>query len=92
MDRPSRSERWNLRVTEVEDAVVRRVIADRGTSLNEFVVAAAVERALDELADRRVLALDDAGWEQVQDLLDRSPAPNARLRRLLDEPSVLDRS
>lgn len=42
-----------------------------GQSLTQFVTAAAVTRAEDTLADRRVFRLDDAAWTQFAAILDR---------------------
>jgi len=87
----TKSSRWTLRVTPAQDAVVRRVLDATGESLNDFVVRHAVEAAQDDLADRRVFALDDAAWAELQDLLDRPPIHKAELTTLLTNPSVLER-
>ena len=86
----TKTERWTLRVTPAQDAVVRQVLDATGESLNEYVVRHAVEAAHHDLADRRVFALDDDAWNRLQDLLDRPPAPKPELTRLLTEPSVLE--
>jgi uncharacterized protein (DUF1778 family) len=86
----TKTERWTLRVTPAQDAAVRRVLDATGESLNEYVVRHAVEAAHSDLADRRLFALDDSEWKQLQDLLDRPPARKPRLARLLNEPSVLE--
>jgi uncharacterized protein (DUF1778 family) len=87
----TKSGRWTLRVTPTQDAVVRRVLDASGESLNDFVVRHAVEAAYSDLADRRVFAIDDAAWVELQDLLDRPPASKPELSKLLARPSVLER-
>jgi uncharacterized protein (DUF1778 family) len=87
----TKSERWTLRVTPSQDAIIRRVLEGTGESLNEYVVRRAVEAAANDLADRRVFVLDDAAWAELQALLDRPPVAKPRLTRLLSEPSVLER-
>lgn len=82
--------RWNLRVTEAQDAAVRRATSETGESLNDFIVRHAVEAAHAELADRRVFALDDAGWNTLQILLDRPARQNRAAVELLSKPSVLE--
>ena len=43
------------------------------------------------LADRRRFELNDAQWQQFQELLDRPvSAPDSRMKALLTEPGVLD--
>jgi uncharacterized protein (DUF1778 family) len=83
--------RWTLRVTPTQDAVVRRVLDATRESLNEYVVRHAVGAAQYDLADRRVFAVDDAAWIELQHLLDRPPSPKPELAKLLSEPSVLER-
>ncbi|MCY4421456.1 MAG: DUF1778 domain-containing protein [Acidimicrobiaceae bacterium] len=86
----TKTERWSIRVTPAEDAIVRRVLADVGMSLNDYVVSRAVAAAVDDLADRRVFALPAGAWDELQEILDRPPAPKPRIAALLAEPSVLD--
>jgi uncharacterized protein (DUF1778 family) len=87
----TRSNRWTVRVTPAQDAVVRRVLELSGESLSEYVVRHAVEAATEDLADRRIFALDDDAWDELEALLDRPPVRNTRLDALLSEPSVLER-
>jgi uncharacterized protein (DUF1778 family) len=87
----TKSGRWTLRVTPTQDALVRRVLETTGESLNEYVVRHAVGAAQEDLADRRVFALDDAAWDDLQHLLDRPPVAKPQLARLLATPSVLER-
>ena len=86
----TKSERWNLRVTPAQNTIVRRVSSYAGMSLNEYVVSRAVAAASSDLADRRAFALDPEAWEELQQLLDRPPAPNAEVAALLAEPSTLE--
>ena len=86
----TKSARWNVRVTQKQDAVVRRVLDATGESLNEYVVRHAVEAAVADLADRRVFALDDAAWAELQAVLDRPVARKPELTELLERPSILE--
>lgn len=87
----TKSGRWNLRVTAAQDAVVRRVLDATGESLNDYVVRHAIQAAETDLADRRVFALDEAAWTDLQALLDRPPNAKPELARLLANPSILER-
>lgn len=86
-----KSERLNLRVTPEQDTLLRHAAEARGESVTEYVLRHAVEAAETELADRRVFFADEASWERLQELLARPPRPADRLRKLLAEPSVLER-
>jgi len=59
-------------------------------SLNEYVVSCAVSSATNDLANRQVFALSHDKWEELQDILDRPPASNPKIRALLDKPSALE--
>ncbi len=87
----TKTERWTLRVTPAQDAAVRRVLEATGESLNEYVVRHAVEAAHTDLADRRVFAVDDATWTELQAVLDRPAQFRPELAKLLTNPTVLDR-
>jgi uncharacterized protein (DUF1778 family) len=71
------TKRLSLRLTQEQDAVLRRAAEARGESINEFVVRHAVEAAETELADRRTFALDDVGWDDLQAQLSRPTAASS---------------
>lgn len=50
----------------------------------------ALTRALDTLADRRVLRLDDAAWTEFAAILDRPAKRIPELVKLLNEPAPWD--
>jgi uncharacterized protein (DUF1778 family) len=85
-----KTERLNLRLTPAQDATLRRAADAKGVAVSEYVLSHAVEAAEADLADRRVFLVNDEAWCQLQEALDRPPRPPARLRRLLDKPSILD--
>lgn len=86
----TKTERLNLRLTEDQDAILRRAAEARGESVSDYVLRHAVEAAETDLADRRLFVLDDQAWRSLQKTLNRQPRPATRLRRLLSEPSVLE--
>lgn len=79
-----------VRVTAHQDALIRDAATAAGQSLTDFVTSAAVARAEDTLADRRVFRLDDEAWAQFTEILDRPAQPIAELTRLLNETSPWD--
>jgi uncharacterized protein (DUF1778 family) len=60
--------------------------------VSEYVLRHAVEAAQADLADRRLFVVDERAWRELEQLLDRPPRPAAKLRRLLEERSPLDRA
>jgi uncharacterized protein (DUF1778 family) len=82
--------RLAMRLTPDQDALIRDAAAVTGQSLTEFVATAAVTRAEDTLADRRVFRLDEAAWTEFAAILDRPAKRIPELARLLDESAPWD--
>ena len=90
MEAESRSRRWSIWVSPNEDRIVRRAIAHKRISLNEYVVRNAVSAAIAELPDRRKFELSADQWQSLQGALESPPDLNPRLVALLTHPSVLE--
>ncbi len=86
----SKTQRWNMRVAEDVDAIVRMAAEQTDQPLTDFVVQAARAVAEDTLADRRVFRLDESAWDQFVEILDRPARPLPELARLLASASVFD--
>jgi uncharacterized protein (DUF1778 family) len=86
----TKTERFAVRVTPEQDALIRRAAEVEGTDLTNFTVTATLAHARDVLADRRLFALDDAAWTEFQAILDRPVAPKPALEKLFTEPSVFE--
>jgi uncharacterized protein (DUF1778 family) len=86
----SKTERLSLRLTAAQDAVLRRAARARGESTSDYVLRHAVEAAELDLADRRVFALDENAWNELETLLSAPSRLPAATARLLSEPSVLE--
>jgi uncharacterized protein (DUF1778 family) len=86
-----KSERLNLRVS-AELRQLLQVAADlESTNLSAFVLEAARVRAEQRLADQDRFEVPPERFEAFMDALERSPRSIPRLRRLMSEPSVLER-
>ena len=79
-----------VRLAPDQDALIRDAAAASGQSLTEFVTSAAIERAQDALADRRVFRLDAQAWAEFSALLDRPARPVPELVKLLREAAPWD--
>ncbi len=86
----TRDRRWNLRVEDSEDALVRAASDVAETSYSSFVRTAAVSEARRVLADRTQFPLDAHAWAQFTQLLDRPPRVPSGLRDLYARPSVFE--
>lgn len=86
----TRGLRWNLRVEDSEDALVRAASAASETSYSSFIRTAAVSEAQRVLADRTQFPLPPAQWNEFTRLLERPPRIPEGLRRLYSKPSVFE--
>jgi uncharacterized protein (DUF1778 family) len=84
------TDRWDFRVEEVADQLVRRAADVSHRSLTDFVVEAAVVEAERVLSDRTRFVLDDEDWERFSTALDREPRDVPGLARLFASRSVFD--
>lgn len=73
----------NLRADERRRALLDRAASALGKSRSEFMLDAACREATAVLLDRRFLMLDEKIFKRFVAALDRPPADNPRLRRLL---------
>jgi len=87
----AKTERLNLRLTPAQDETLRRAAEAKGVAVSDYVLSHAVEAAETDLADRRVFMVEADAWEQLQETLEGPIRPAGRLRRLLAEPSVLEK-
>lgn len=83
--------RLAMRLTPDQDSLIRDAAAATGQSLTDFVTTAAVARAEDTLADRRVFRLSDAAWSEFAALLDRPAKRIPELAKLLNTPAPWDK-
>jgi uncharacterized protein (DUF1778 family) len=88
--RTNRTEKLDLRLTPAAKQALRQAAESSRESVSDFVLRSALTRADEILADRRVIKLDDEQWEAFVAALDAPPKPRARLKRLLNEPTILD--
>ncbi|MGL4744286.1 MAG: DUF1778 domain-containing protein [Dermatophilaceae bacterium] len=83
--------RLAMRLTPDQDALIRDAASVAGQSLTEFVTMAAVTRAEDTLADRRVFRLDAAAWAEFSAILDRPAKRVPELAEILGGRAPWDR-
>jgi uncharacterized protein (DUF1778 family) len=85
-----REMRWDLRVAESEDALVRAASSALHENLTSFVRNAAMAAARRILADRTAFELEQERWDEFMARLDRPAEVPAGLRRLFEKPSVFE--
>jgi len=88
--RQTKTERIEIRVSPPVKALLLEAAGAAHKNASEFVLDAALDAANRELADRRLFRLDKDRWAAFQEALDRPVREKSRLRKLLNEPGVLD--
>lgn len=91
MNAPLKTERIDVRANLPVKQLLQEAARACHKTVSEFLLDAGITAANQTLADRRRFELDDAGWQQFQQLLDRPvSAPGNRMKALLTKPGVLD--
>lgn len=83
--------RINLRATSAQETLIRVAADRRGVSMTDFILESACTRAEEAIADQVHFLLTDQQWKAFTEALDRPAKVKPRLRKLLTEPSILER-
>lgn len=81
--RPGRGVIINLRADERRRSLIDRAAERLGKNRSEFMLEAACREATSVLLDQRFFLLDEKAYKRFTAALDKPPAENRRLRRLL---------
>jgi uncharacterized protein (DUF1778 family) len=88
--RKSRSERFNLRVSDREAKLIRLGAERRGVNITNFILESACVRAEQEIADARCFQLSSKDWQKFSEALNRPAQTKPRLKKLLAESTILE--
>lgn len=83
LNRAQRTHTINLRVSRAQKALIDKAAQTLGRNRSDFMLDAAAREAEIVLLERRYFSLAPENFSRFVDLLDKPPAPNPRLRRLL---------
>jgi uncharacterized protein (DUF1778 family) len=78
-----RDETINLRASRRQKTLIDRAADALGRNRSDFMLETACREAESVLLDRRYFALSSEEFKRFTSMLDKPPASNARLRRLL---------
>ena len=82
----TKTRRLDLRLTEEQDALIRRAAEQDARSISDFVLSAATLEAQRRLADQRFM-LNEEDHARFEEILEASPTDDPKLRKLFDRPS-----
>lgn len=86
----TKGSRLAVRLSSDQDALIRRAADAEGASITAFTVDAAVARAREVLADRRLFMVDDAAWAEFLAVLDRPVVHKPKLEALFASESIFE--
>src|SRR5215469_17337119 len=78
-----RGENINLRVSRIKKSLIDRAAQALGRNRPDFMLETACREAESVLLDRRYFALPDEEFKRFAAMLDKPPASNPRLTRLI---------
>ena len=90
--RSIRTEKLDLRLTPAAKRKLRAAAEVAHRSVSEFVLATALTRAEEVLSEQRDLRLTREQWTRFLQALDAPPRSHARMKKLLGEPGVFERT
>ncbi len=83
----TKTRRLDLRLTEEQDALIRRAAEQDARSISDFVLSAAALEAQRRLADQRLFLMDEEDHARFEEILQASPTDDPKLRKLFERPS-----
>lgn len=87
----TRSENINLRVNRMQKSLIDRAAHTLGRNRSDFMLETACREAESVLLDRRYFALPEEEFRRFTAMLDKPPASNPRLARLLRTKAPWDK-
>lgn len=83
----TKTRRLDLRLTEEQDALIRRAAEQDARSISDFVLSAATLEAQRRLADQRLFLMEDEQYARFEEILQTPPSDDPKLHKLFDRPS-----
>jgi uncharacterized protein (DUF1778 family) len=81
----------NLRMPEEVRDLIDSAAGELGKTRTDFIIESSRRHAIDVLLDKRLFSLNEAQYAAFVRALDKPPAPNAKLKRLLAGKSPWER-
>jgi len=90
-ERQPRDVSINLRANQRQRALIDRAAEALGKNRSDFMLEVACREADAVLLDRRFFLLDEKAYKRFTAALDKAPADNPKLRRLLASKATCER-
>ncbi len=89
-DLTAKRETLNLRIKPEVRGLIDRAAKARGKNRTDFILDAARAAAEEALLDQALLVASPEAYAEFLSRLERSPAPNSRLKKTLQTPAPWD--
>lgn len=86
-----RASRLSLRTTGYQARLIQTGAATRGMNVSQYVLETVCHQAERDLADQCHFRVTEETMKAFLEALDQPPQPKPRMKRLLSEPSILER-
>lgn len=86
----TKTRRLDLRLTEEQDALIRRAAEQDARSISDFILSTVTMEAQRRLADQRIFILNEEDHARFEEILAASPTDDPQLRKLFNRPSPFD--
>ena len=80
-----------IRTTPAQKQIIEQAAQAEGVNVTAFIFSRIFPDAQRILGDRTLFILNQASWKELQSILDRPAKPSAKLKELMQTPSVLER-
>ena len=80
----------NLRIRPEVRSLIDRAAKARGKNRTDFILDAARNAAEEALLDQALFVVSEEAYTEFVERLDRSPAPNPRLKKTMQTPAPWD--
>ncbi len=87
----TRAGRMSLRTTEQQARLIRTGAATRGMNVSQYILETVCRQAEQDLADQCHFRVPEEKMKAFLEELDQPPQPKPRMKRLLLEPSILEK-
>lgn len=87
----AKTERIEVRLTPRTKHILQEAASATHTDLSDFVLQSSLTEAEIALSRRTRFVLNDEDWDKFVALLDSPVTENSALRKLMNEPSALER-
>jgi uncharacterized protein (DUF1778 family) len=79
-----------IRTTPAQKQIIEQAARTEGVNVTAFIFSRIFPEAQRILGERSLFVLNQSSWKELERILDRPAKPTAKLKALLQTPSVLE--